>query len=373
VVLTDGEGSHPCSPTCSPDELAQRRREESRVAARSLGEDIVLHRAGLPDGGLDALVEAVTTLVVDVLGDARDVLLVAPWRRDGHPDHEAAGRAAAASALRTGARLLEYPIWFWHWGDPADAPWPLFAAVGVDAGPAARKRAAISAHRTQVAPLSDAPGDEVLLTVDFLDHFAGDEVFVLEPVSDQTFDQLHVDRADPWRVEESFYERRKRDLTLAALPRRHFRRGLELGCSRGALAHDLAARCDVLVAVDRSPEAVTSARERVPRNVDVRLVDVPSSWPEGHFDLVVLSEVGYFLSPRDLEHLLERIRDCLTADGVVVLCHWRHEVVGWVLDGPEVHAQATDAGLPPVSARYRDRDVELLVLADDVDWPRPDA
>lgn len=374
VVLSDGEGSHPHSPTCTSDELAQRRRTESRAAARALGERIVLHSSGLPDGDLEEHVDAITALLVDVLGDARDVLLVAPWRRDGHPDHEASGRAAAATASRTGARLLEYPIWFWHWGDPSTAPWPHFEAIAVGTGAAERKRAAVAAHRSQVAPLSDAPGDEVLLDAGFLAHFAGDrEVFVVEQVDDQALDQLHSARADPWRVERSWYERRKRALTLAALPRERFRRALEVGCSRGALAHDLSDRCEVLVAVDRSPEAVATAREVVPTTVDVRLMDVPSTWPEGHFDLVVLSEVGYFLSPLDLERLLVRVRECLTDDGVVLLCHWQHDVVGWVLDGPHVHAQAVAVGLPAVAARYRDRDVEILVLARDIDWPGPDA
>ncbi len=372
VVLTDGEGSHPRSPTCPPEVMAHRRRDESHEAARALGESVVLRSSGLPDGGLQERVGDVTTLLVELLGDARDVLIVAPWRRDGHPDHEAAGCAAAAAAVRTGARLIEYPIWFWHWGDPATAPWPLLEAVAVSAGSAGRKRAATAAHRTQVAPLSDAPGDEVLLSAEMLAYFDGDrEVFVVEPVDDAALDQLHIEHADPWRVERSWYEQRKRDLTLASLPRSRFRRALEVGCSRGALASALADRCDTLVAVDRSPHAVAAARASVPATVDVRQADVASSWPDGMFDLVVLSEVGYFLSPIDLERLLVRVRDCLTDDGVVLLCHWRHDVVGWVLNGPEVHAKAVTAGLPPVAARYGDRDIELLVLARDTDWPDP--
>ena len=49
----------------------------------------------------------------------------ATWRGDGHPDHEAVGRAAAAACARTGAALLEYPVWMWHWASPADpaVPW----------------------------------------------------------------------------------------------------------------------------------------------------------------------------------------------------------------------------------------------------------
>jgi SAM-dependent methyltransferase len=159
------------------------------------------------------------------------------------------------------------------------------------------------------------------------------------------------------------------------LPRERFRRGLEVGCSTGALAEDLAARCDALVALDASASAVAAATARLGplAHVDVRRAAVPDQWPEGQADLVVVSEVGYFLSPTGLEGLARRIAASLAPDGVVVLCHWRHPVVGWPLDGPSAHASLGAAGLPPVVADYRDRDVEVLVLASPEALPDPHA
>ncbi|MGN7246969.1 PIG-L family deacetylase [Janibacter anophelis] len=374
LVLTDGEGSHPESTTRTPTDLAARRRDEAREAAAALGSRVELALLGLPDGGLTGpQEEQVTRLLVDRLGDARDVLLLAPWRRDGHPDHEAAGRATAAAAVRTGARLLEYPVWFWHWASPPEAPWDSLVAIGYDEDATARKGRAMAAHRSQVEPLSDAPGDEVLLAPELLEHFtAGVEVFVEEGAKDTALDDLHVDSSDPWGTAHRWYERRKRDLVLACLPRPHFVRGLELGCSRGELAADLAKRCEALVAVDRSPAAIARARSVVPEAVETAVVDVPSQWPGSTFDLVVLSEVGYFLSPIDLERLFARIASCLGEHGVVVLCHWRHPVTGWVLDGADVHERALGApGLPPLMSTYRDDDVEILVLASPADRPDP--
>ena len=58
----------------------------------------------------------------------------ATWRGDGHPDHEAVGRAAATAVERTGAVLVEYPVWMWHWalpGDP-DVPWYRAHTVPLD-------------------------------------------------------------------------------------------------------------------------------------------------------------------------------------------------------------------------------------------------
>ncbi|MFB9314549.1 class I SAM-dependent DNA methyltransferase [Nocardioides plantarum] len=233
------------------------------------------------------------------------------------------------------------------------------------------KQAAIATHRSQVAPLSPAPGDETLLSPAFLEHFAAPyEIFWEGAASDGALDQLHEAAADPWGVDRRWYERRKRDLLLAMLPRERFRRTIEVGSSTGALAAVLAERSDDLVALDASPTAVAAARERLPR-ADVRLAAVPDEWPEGEADLVVVSEVGYFLSPLALEGLATRILSTLTPDGVVVLCHWRHPVVGWPLDGATVHATLRSAGLPPVVAEYADRDVELLVLADPGLLPDP--
>jgi LmbE family N-acetylglucosaminyl deacetylase len=170
VCATDGEGSHPDSPTRTPQELAAIRAEEGRRAARALGVEQV-HRLGLPDGGVSASCEQLTRRLVEVVGDGRGAVIVAPWRRDGHPDHEAAGRAAAAAARRTGADLWEYPVWFWHWGDPAEAPWSHLHPFVVDEVAGQAKRNAIRAHVSQVSPLSPLEGDETLLPSELLAHF----------------------------------------------------------------------------------------------------------------------------------------------------------------------------------------------------------
>ncbi len=374
LLLTDGEGSHPRSPTHTPELLARRRRTEGEAAARALGLTGDVVRLGLADGEVATHQDSVVRRVVAVLGDARRTLLVAPWRGDGHPDHEAAGRIAAAVAERTGARLLEYPVWAWHWSTPDAAPWHLLGAVSLDDEVRTRKEQAIAAHVTQVQRLSELPGDEVLLGEDLLEHFTGDtEVFVTQPVHDPALDDLHQRDADPWGAEVRWYEQRKRDLTIAALPRRSYRRGLEIGCSRGVLTRALAERCGELLAVDSSPRAADLAREALAglSSVEVRLAHVPDQWPAGTFDLVVVSEVAYFLSPVALDRLVERIRGALSPDGTVVLAHWRHPVEGWPLDGPRAHATIRAAGLRPELGAWADRDVEIVVLGSEDTRPDP--
>jgi SAM-dependent methyltransferase len=266
----------------------------------------------------------------------------------------------------------------WHDLTPGAAPWSQLHRVDLTSAHRERKTRAVAAHTSQVEPLSDRPGDEVRLGAGMLAHFTGPvEHFVVDDaeVADDALDELHRATADPWGVDERWYEQRKRLLTLAALPRRRFRRALEVGCSRGALAEDLAARCQEIVAVDRSPMAVHEARRRLAEieGATVRELDIPSQYPDGPFDLVVVSEVGYFLSPAELERLITRICGSLDPDGVVLLCHWRHPVAGWVLDGPDVHQRFRTSVLPPEAARYEDRDVEIVVLCAPEHWPDADA
>jgi len=369
VLLTEGELSHPASPTHSRQRLGQRRLAEAKSALRAVAPDAALTWMALGDGSVAESESAVAARLVDLIQDGTDTLVAAPWRHDGHPDHEAAGRAAATAARRTDATLVEYPVWWWHWGVPADAPWSAIRRLDLSDTARARKHRAIAAHSSQVLPLSDQVGDEVMLHPGFLEHFHGSvEVYVVEgshdSAEDLALDDLHRSESDPWGVDQRWYEQRKRDLTLAMLPRWSFGRGVEVGCSTGALAERLAERCGELLALDSSPAAVERARRRLADlgHVRVDLQQVPREWPPGPLDLVMVSEVAYFLSPRELRALVDRVCHSLTPDGVVVLCHWRHRIDGWVLDGAQVRRGFADDARLAVQATYRDRDVEIVLL-----------
>ena len=367
VVASDGEASHPRSPTHTPADLARIRRAEVREAVELLAPHAELHLLGLPDGfggPHEGRGERIARIVDDVLrlsGDSADepvpgpgTLIVSTYRDDGHPDHEAVAEAAAAVAWRTDARLVEAPIWLWHWRGEEHAPADRLRAVTLSDRARDLKARALAAHVSQVRPLSERPGDEVLLPEEVLAHFRGpQERFVLaEPGETSPFEELHGREADPWQVRTSWYERRKRALTLALLPQERYAAALELGCSVGALAQDLAQRCDRVVAVDESEAAVSSARAALAGTVEVVHARLPEDWErleevlrDGRAadvrpDLVVVSEVGYFLSPGRLTALAGRIRDALSHEehATVLACHWRHDIVGWPLDGDGVHA-----------------------------------
>ena len=365
VVATDGEGSHPGSPTLGPEALAVRRRDEADDAIRRLGPGIQVHHLGLPDGQLETREDELVDRLVDLVGeDGVQHTLLAPWSQDPHADHRAAGRAARQAAHRTDSQLLEYPIWAWHQLLPDDLPWARALRLELTDDERRRKAEAVAAHTSQVLPLSDDPRDGAVVTPDMLTHFSGvEEVYlVTESGAPPTpFEDLHTRLADPWQVDDSWYERRKRAVLLAALPDATYATALELGCSVGALTEDLAGRCAQVTAVDLSAAAVARARHRLVGcdRVTVERRTVPNELPEGPFDLVVLSEVGYFLSPRDLAATVSALEPT-RRNGVVVACHWLHPIRGWPLDGAAVHRRLRDAWGRPV-VRHHERDFLLEV------------
>jgi LmbE family N-acetylglucosaminyl deacetylase/SAM-dependent methyltransferase len=422
LVATNGEASHPHSPTHTPADLAAIRRVEVVAAVRALAPEAQVRLLDLPDGDLgqhhNSLEEAIweeamrDTVSADGAAEtptgtadapvpaSTDIWLVAPWRQDGHPDHTVAGAAAALVAERAGARLLEYPIWAWHWSTPADGIWPGAASATVawrldlDETIRTAKHTALAAHHSQVEALSEQAGDEAIVQPGFAAHFdrhyeiflgatahatAPDGTSGADPtgtgasrtgaaasgasLTADFFDDFYAGAKDPWGFETRWYEARKRAVTLAALPLARYGSALELGCSIGVLSRELAERSDTLLATDINEQALAVARDRLEGlpSVTVERRVLPAEWPAGTFDLVVLSEIGYYCSPADLALLLERCRQSLAPNGALVACHWRHPVGEYPQSGDEVHAAL--AALPGLerTVQHLERDFVLEV------------
>ena len=383
IVATDGEGSHPQSPTYRPQALALLRRTELVRALGEVAPRATLRFLGLPDGGLREHREQLRRAVEDEVGalaGARTILC-APWRGDGHRDHRIAGEVAADVASRRRTGMLEYPVWLWHWADPADqsVPWHQMRRLALTPDERAAKARALASHGSQTQPLSREPGDEAMLGPEMVRHFERDvEVFLvsggLEREGDRSehpgdslgvdfFDTFYEGKKDPWGFESRWYEERKRALTLASLPRPRFTSGLEIGCSTGVLTAELAKRCDELTAVDIAAAPLEKARARVGQDVTLLQLATPAQWPQGRFDLVVLSEVGYYYSADHLEQVITQVLESLTPDGVVVACHWRHPVAAYPLSGDTVHAALAARAELGLAARHEEEDFLLEVYA----------
>ncbi|MET9487068.1 SAM-dependent methyltransferase [Nocardia sp. NPDC006630] len=182
------------------------------------------------------------------------------------------------------------------------------------------------------------------------------------------FEELYARSADPWQFTTRWYEQRKRALTLAALPRPHYRSCFEPGCGIGVLTQELVSRCDRIVATDIVDDALRRAAARLAgasaqaaATVELRRWGLGDVWPAEHFDLIVLSEVCYYLDAPALHAALDELLGHLDPGGTVVGVHWRHPVPEYPLTGDEVHAVLGGHPGLTVLARYSDDDFLLEV------------
>ncbi len=185
--------------------------------------------------------------------------------------------------------------------------------------------------------------------------------------SSQHFDALFAASDDPWHFRSRWYERRKRALTLAMLTHPHYRRAFEPGCANGELSAELALRCDALVCWDLSERAVALARHRVGthEHVTVEQGAVPDEWPPGRFDLIVVSEMAYYLTPAAQEVLARRAADSLEHRGILLACHWRRPLGDGTTPGAALHAAMQAASRLASVAHYDDPDMVLDVWSND--------
>ena len=319
VVATRGEASHPRAAAWTPARLAEVRAAEVEAAVARLAPRARVEHLGFPDGGLEGAEAALADALTDRCGPG--TLVVAPCRGDGHPDHDTLGRAAVTAAARTGARTAHYPLWLWHWGAPDDLPWPRAHVVEPTLADHQRKQAALEEYPSQSLPLGPTAGDAPVLTDAVLARayrlvevlLAEEGVLAVRAPRGadgvaEPFDAMFATGSDPWGFHGSFYERRKRALTTAVLAREHYCHVVEIGCATGVLTRALAERAGRVTAVDVSAAALAEARRDAPGHVQWVLGQVPSAVPAASADLVVLSEVGYFLTPTELIETLRRVR-----------------------------------------------------------------
>lgn len=162
------------------------------------------------------------------------------------------------------------------------------------------------------------------------------------------FDAAYAESADPWSVRTSWYERRKRELLLASLPAERYGTVWEPGCSIGLIAVELAARAGRVEASDVSPRAVALAQEATDgldhvRVVVARLPDDPAPYGPGECDLVMLSEVLYYLDAPHRVATIELARQLLAPGGDLVVVHFREHPFDAHCSGEQGNREVVEA------------------------------
>jgi LmbE family N-acetylglucosaminyl deacetylase/cyclopropane fatty-acyl-phospholipid synthase-like methyltransferase len=343
VICSDGAAAQVALPD-GVDDLADCRRDEVVSAVRVLtGGRVTPVLLELPDGRLAEHHGELVARLAPLL--ERADLVVGPWPDDGHPDHRAVGMATRVAARDTAA-VLEYPIWFWHWADPAAVSDGEWVALPLSAAARRAKSAAIEQHRSQVA------GSSPMLSPAFLEHFArGEELFLVhrsglrhaDRSSAEFFEAMYraSPDGDPWSFATDDREQARYDHLASIVGERRVRRCLEAGCSTGELTFRLAQRCERVLAFDVASTAVDVARSRVGdvEHVELRVGSIPDDLgpDDTDLDLIVLSEVAYYFGPDGLAGLVAGLHGRCSPDARWLLCHWTGTSTDHRLDGQRAH------------------------------------
>ncbi|NHN90977.1 methyltransferase domain-containing protein [Acetobacter sicerae] len=141
------------------------------------------------------------------------------------------------------------------------------------------------------------------------------------------FEALFRTNPDPWNFETTPYERRKLDHLLSCIPEDRICFAVELGCAIGVGTRRLSERCDRVLAVDASATALDLARKRCAGTGNVNFIRafLPDGYPASQAagcDLMIVSELLYFLGKDDIRRLAACATDSLAKDGVLLLVNW---------------------------------------------------
>jgi LmbE family N-acetylglucosaminyl deacetylase/precorrin-6B methylase 2 len=361
-VATDGEAAFPALGPAERAELGRRRRDELAKSLQEQGlSDSEIRWLSLPDSGLAEHTDELVAALRDVLVDADCCLL--PWPQDPHPDHSAVGKAVLAAAPVT-THCWSYPIWMWHWTaeESTEIPWRHARSHALTAPQLGRKMAGVRAFTSQLERGPD--GSDPILPPEVLEHFNRDsEVLFREPRVQSApldrFRELYATSADPWRTADSWYERRKRSVLLAALPSERYRHAVEPACGVGVLTAQLAMRADKVHAFDAVKKAVAATNKLGLPNVTAAEGVLPDGFPDEPADLIVLSEILYYLSDEDLRKTVDNAITGLAPGGDLVLVHWRPWAPEATRDAVEAHQLVADR--PELTTLVVHQDEEFLL------------
>lgn len=376
LLVTDGEASHPRSTMLSRDVVRIVRQTEFTDALDALGAHGERRCLQVEDGRVNEAREHVAEELTNMVRQHPQTLVIAPWPRDGHADHDALGEVTQQVCVELDVPCVFYPLWLWHWADDDAVP-TAGARLVVPGVPALEaKAAALAAYPSQTGTFGLPAREMPVLQPGVLAHFDRLVEVLFDPAGvlsladgggltlATSFDEMFAAGDDPWGVETRWYELRRQRIVEAVLPDEWLGRLLDVGSSTGVLTRALAPRAVTVVALDQSEKALAVARARPApdgASIEWRQAVVPQDLEHlsGPFDTIILSEVGYFLDGRHLLWLLARL-DALLADGGVVLsAHWQHETKNIPLDGRFV--TRTLGALWPAVARYEDADVVITV------------
>lgn len=146
------------------------------------------------------------------------------------------------------------------------------------------------------------------------------------------FETLFATQPDPWKYTNP-YEQTKYEQTLGLLPSTQIGQALELACAEGHFTAQLSPRVGSLIAADISQVALERSAKRCAGLKNIRFVhlDLIKEPLPGRFELIVCSEVLYYLNGRDaLQAFAQKVVEALEPGGYFLTAH-----ANLVVDEPE--------------------------------------
>lgn len=161
----------------------------------------------------------------------------------------------------------------------------------------------------------------------------------LDPSSSAFFEQKYQQKADPWDFAKSEYEQSRYHAIIAALAGKRYRNAFEPGCSVGVLTEQLLTICDHVEAIDFAASAVAAARARCPgSNATFQVMGLPERLPLHGFDLIVLSEIGYYFAPEQWQQIIASLVSTAGLGTTFLVAHWLGFSPDHRVSGEQVHA-----------------------------------
>jgi trans-aconitate methyltransferase len=153
------------------------------------------------------------------------------------------------------------------------------------------------------------------------------------------FEKMYRTTPDPWSFASSEYEQQRYATILDHVPIGRFHQAFEPGCSIGELTARLASRCGFVTAIDIAEAAIETARRQCGDvgNVDIYQGSLPDDLPQGPFDLVVFSELGYYFTEIELIDLALELVSRIEPGGELLAVHWTGVSPDHLLIGQQVH------------------------------------
>jgi SAM-dependent methyltransferase len=177
----------------------------------------------------------------------------------------------------------------------------------------------------------------------------------LDTTSQDFFEEMYRHNSDPWSFASSPYELSRYDAVIHALNTNRYRHAFEPGCSVGVLTERLATFCNQIDAVDISPTAVATAKERCSQfpnvKIDCKSLDEPFFFED--IDLLVLSEIGYYFDRDRWRALAESLLRKVIKSGTILAAHWLGHSKDHLQHGDSVHDVLRSLG--SISLEYSDR------------------